>query len=77
MKQHKLIWDFNGPDAKQFAEHHARHLGEFVQMRQLENVSCDIQELNPMRWVAYMQGEHDLMQSLKSTLKPRFEAPVK
>lgn len=75
--QHKLIWDFRGPEAKHFAEHHAKHLKEYVAIKELKNIICDIQELTPIRWIAYMQGEKSQMESIKPILKPQFEAPVK
>lgn len=74
---HRLIWDFRGPEAQHFAKHHAKHLKEYINMEKLEDISCDIQELTPMRWIAYMQGEKQKMESIKSILKPQFEASIK
>lgn len=74
--QHRLIWDFRGPEAKHFAEHHAKHLKEYVQSKELEEVICDIEELTPMRWIAYMQGKKNQMESIKPILKPQFEMPI-
>jgi len=73
----KLIWDFRGPEAKHFAEHHAKHLREYVIAEGLENTNCDIEILNPMRAIAFMEGEREKMNAIKPILKPQFEAPVK
>jgi len=73
----KLIWDFRGPDAKHIAEHHAIHLREYVDAENLENTVCDIQELSDMRFIAFMEGPKDKMESVKPILKPQFEMPGK
>lgn len=66
----KLIWDFRGPNAKQIAIHHTKHLGEFVAAKNLKNTLLGQEELGPMHYTAFLVVEKELMNTLRETLKP-------
>ena len=66
----KFIWDFHGPNAKQIALHHAKHLTEFAQVENLQNTILGQEEIGPMHHIAFLVVEKQLMDSLRETLKP-------
>lgn len=66
----KLIWDFRGPEAKHIAEHHAKHLKEFAEARQLKNYACGFEERTSMLALAYLIVEEQDVEPTKSALRP-------
>jgi hypothetical protein len=66
----KLIWDFRGPNAKNIADHHAKHLSEFAEAKKLQNAFTGHQEITPMHHIAFLVVEKTLMNTLRETLKP-------
>ncbi len=72
----RLIWDFKGPESKHMADHHAQHLSEFVEARKLEETSCGVEVLSPMRTLAFMEGEEIQMEEVKPILRPHYEKEV-
>lgn len=66
----KLIWDFRGPNAKQIAGHHAKHLSEYAEAKNLQNSITGQEEINSMHHIAFMVIEKDLMNTLRESLKP-------
>ncbi|SNR70203.1 hypothetical protein SAMN04488009_3276 [Maribacter sedimenticola] len=66
----KLIWDFRGPAALKTAEHHVKHLKEFIA---IEGTALNItghQQINDMFSIAFMVVEEHEMISVRDTLKP-------
>ena len=66
----KLIWDFRGPDALKIAEHHEKHLKEFITMENIELNITGFQEINAVHSIAYMVVEEKEMISVRDRLKP-------
>lgn len=66
----KLIWDFFGPNGKPTAEHHIKHLAEYVEAKNLQNTLLGVSEINPQHHIVYMIVEKELMDSLRKILKP-------
>ncbi len=66
----KFIWDFHGPNGKPTAEHHVKHLGEFVAAKNLENTLLGVEEIHPSHHIAYLVVEKTMMDSLRQILKP-------
>lgn len=69
-RQIKLLWDFRGPAALKTAEHHEKHLKEFIAM---ENTALNItgfKEINDMHSIAFMVVEEKEMISFRDMLKP-------
>lgn len=66
----KLIWDFRGPDAKETAKHHTRHLKEFAAVENLPIHEVAVQELNPMLCTAYITVDESHMKVFRDALKP-------
>lgn len=70
MRKLKLIWDFRGPDALKIAEHHEKHLKEFIV---IQNTSLNItgfEQLNDMHSIAFMVVEENEMKPIRDALKP-------
>ena len=66
----KLIWDFRGPTAARTAEHHEKHLKEFIS---IENIALNITghlDVNEMHSLAYMVVYESQMIKIRDTLKP-------
>jgi len=70
LKRIKLIWDFRGPDASKIAEHHEKHLKEYLA---LESTSLNItghQEISDLHSIAYLVVEEKEMITVRDALKP-------
>jgi hypothetical protein len=50
----KLIWDFRGPEGFRTAEHHEKHLKEFIAMEKLPLDITGHEQMNEMHSLAYM-----------------------
>ncbi len=66
----KLIWDFRGPAALKTAEHHEKHLKEFISLEQLALNITGYQEINDMHSLAFMVVKDKDMITVRDTLKP-------
>lgn len=66
----KLIWDFRGPEAKHIAEHHAKHLKEFAEARNLNNYECGTQEHSGMFASAFIRVEEKDAAQTRDALRP-------
>lgn len=66
----KLIWDFRGPVALKTAEHHEKHLKEFIAIEELALNITGFEEVNEMHSLAYMVVDEPNMITVRDTLKP-------
>ena len=66
----KLIWDFRGPAAEKTAEHHEKHLKEFIAFEKLDLDITGYQHINEMYSFAYMVVEESNMIAMRDALKP-------
>lgn len=66
----KLIWDFRGPAAARTAEHHEKHLKEYIAIEALELNITGHQKINDMHSLAYMVVQESQMITLRDALKP-------
>ncbi len=66
----KLIWDFRGPAAGKTAEHHMKHLKEFIAFEKLDLDITGFQHINEMYSFAYMVVEESNMIAMRDALKP-------
>ena len=66
----KLIWDFRGPAAEKTAEHHEKHLKEFIAFEKLDLDITGYQHINEMYSFAYMVVEELNMIAMRDALKP-------
>lgn len=66
----KLIWDFKGPAALKTAEHHEKHLKEFIAMEHINLNITGFKEINEMFSIAFMVVEEKEMISVRDRLKP-------
>lgn len=66
----KFIWDFHGPIGKPTAEHHIKHLGEFVAAKDLQNILLGVEKIAPNHHIAYMVVEKEMVDNLRAILKP-------
>lgn len=66
----KLIWDFRGAAALKTAEHHEKHLKEFIAKEKLPLINTGFQEINAMYSVAFMVVEEKQMIKVRDILKP-------
>lgn len=70
MRKLKLIWDFRGPDASKTAEHHEKHLKDYISIQQTNLNITGFEELNEMHSLAFMIVTDDEMKSIRDALKP-------
>ena len=66
----KLIWDFRGPAAGKTAEHHEKHLKEFIAYEKLDLDITGFQHINEMYSFAYMVVKESKMIAMRDALKP-------
>ncbi|RNC87502.1 MAG: hypothetical protein ED555_14035 [Allomuricauda sp.] len=69
-KKVKLIWDFRGPAAARTAEHHEKHLVEFMEAQGLNTEMTGCDHLNEMYSMAYLVVEEVEVENLRKLLKP-------
>jgi len=66
----KLIWDFKGPDAQRIAEHHAKHLEEYVALERLELKTVGHLQLSEVHSYAFLVVPENQMIKMRDALKP-------
>jgi len=69
-KKIKLIWDFRGPASAKTAEHHEKHLKEFIAIERLLLNITGFSILNEMHATAFMVVEEPQMIIVRDALKP-------
>ncbi|TXD84241.1 hypothetical protein ESY86_06575 [Subsaximicrobium wynnwilliamsii] len=70
MSKLKLIWDFRGPDALKIAEHHVKHLNEYIAIQKTDLNITDFQQVHEMHSIAYMVVTQEEMKPIRDALKP-------
>ena len=70
MRKLKLIWDFRGPDAMKIAEHHEKHLKEFIRSENTDLNITGYQQLSELHSIAYMVVTEDEMKPIRDALRP-------
>ncbi|MFT5847111.1 MAG: hypothetical protein ACJARX_002494 [Psychroserpens sp.] len=70
MRKLKLIWDFKGPDAQKIAEHHEKHLKEFIVIKKTNLNITGFEALNDAHSIAFMVVTDDEMKPIRDALKP-------
>lgn len=70
MRKLKLIWDFRGPDSEKIAEHHEKHLMEYVKLNALNSISCGKEIVSQMHALAFMIVDENQMPPIRDSLKP-------
>lgn len=70
MEMIKLIWDFRSLDGEKIAEHHVKHLSEYIKNKNLDNTSADFTQISDLHWVAYITTAKINMIQLRDDLKP-------
>ncbi|NNE76627.1 MAG: hypothetical protein HKN31_06085 [Pricia sp.] len=66
----KLIWDFRGPNASKTAEHHEKHLKEFIAIEKTKLDVTGHQHVSDMHSLAYMIVYESEMMTIRDALKP-------
>lgn len=70
MKKIKLIWDFRGPSAKLTAEHHEKHLKEYIAAEKTNLNITGNQHVNEMYSLAFMVVDENEMLTVRDALRP-------
>lgn len=70
MRKLKLIWDFHGPDASKIAEHHEKHLKEYIIIEKLDITITGVEILNDSHTIAFLVVNEDQMKPIRDALKP-------
>lgn len=66
----KLIWDFRGPAAARTAEHHERHLKEYIMIEELVANITGFQHLHEMHSLAFLVIAESQLRSVRDALRP-------
>jgi len=70
LKKIKLIWDFKGPAAGKTAEHHEKHLKDYVSIEKTNLDITGFQHLHDMHSLAFMVVEENEVIVVRDALKP-------
>lgn len=70
MRKIKLIWDFRYPDPERFAEHHAKHLSEFILKKNYPLQITGSEKITPDHFIAYLVVNENDMPEIRDILKP-------
>lgn len=70
LKKIKLIWEFRGPNAKQTAEHHEKHLKEYIAVERTNLNLTGHQDVNEMFSLAFMIVDESEMIAVRDALRP-------
>ena len=70
MRKIKLIWDFRGPAAEKTAEHHEKHLKEYIYLEKLPLDITGFEVINGMYAIAFMVVTDNEMIAVRDALKP-------
>lgn len=70
MRKIKLIWDFRGPAAAKTAEHHEKHLKEYITIEALDLNITGFQHVSEIHSYAFMVTEESNMITVRDALKP-------
>ena len=70
MKKIKLIWDFRGPVARKTAEHHEKHLKDYVAIEKTNLKITGHQHLGNLHSIAFLVVEENEMITVRDALKP-------
>lgn len=66
----RLIWDFHGGDSKGTAEHHVRHLLEFMKREKLEVLRTAVYSNADFHHMATLTINEKDVRLIRDTLKP-------
>ncbi len=69
-KKIKLIWDFRVSEAAKTAEHHEKHLKEYIAIEELELNITGHQHISNMHSLAFMVVSEANMTTVRDALKP-------
>lgn len=70
MRRLKLIWDFHGPDAHKIAQHHEKHLKEYIIIEKLDITITGVEILSELQSMAFLVVNEDQMKPIRDALKP-------
>ncbi|WP_294819384.1 hypothetical protein [uncultured Flavobacterium sp.] len=70
MRKIKLIWDFRGEASAKTAEHHEKHLKEYIVIEKLPLNITGFDVLSEMHAIAWMVVTDDHMITVRDALKP-------
>ncbi len=70
MRQIKLIWDFRGEVAAKTAEHHEKHLKEYILVEKFEINITGFEIINDLYAIAFMVVSDENMIQVRDALKP-------
>lgn len=70
MKKVKMIWEFRGPNAYPTANHHEKHLKEFLESESIEDAFTGTEHLSPVYYQAFLVVPEKHMHDLRLRLKP-------
>ena len=76
-RQIQLIWDFYGEPAEKTADHHAKHLVEFMTREKFEFGEKGIRSNGELHCLAYINVKEADVKVLRDSLKPHRAFVVK
>ena len=66
----KLIWDFRGETAAKIAEHHEKHMKEFIEIEKLDEKTTGFEIISDLYALAFMVVVEENMIQVRDALKP-------
>ena len=70
MEKIKLIWDFRGPNGKNTAIHHEKHIKEFFEIEKKTLINSGVETLNEFHHTAFAVILKTDLEQIKLAIKP-------
>ena len=70
MEKIKLIWDFRGPNGKNTAIHHEKHIKEFFEIEKKTLINSGVETLNEFHHTAFTVILKTDLEQIKLAIKP-------
>lgn len=67
----KLIWDLRSIDAKEVAEHHVKHVTEYIESKGLKATTVFCEEIFAHYYIVYILTTKNHMIQIRDDLKPQ------
>ncbi len=66
----KLIWDLRSIDAKEIAEHHVKHVTEYIESKELKKTTVFCEEIFAHYYIVCVLTTKNNMIQIRDELKP-------
>ncbi|MDO5509310.1 MAG: hypothetical protein Q4F57_01305 [Weeksellaceae bacterium] len=70
MRTIRIFWDFHGPHSKPTAEHHAKHLNEYLTAENYTQYHCTLTQETDNHSICFIDISEEHLIHFRDTLRP-------